>query len=81
MTPPNNKKSIYYITIDRVVTTRESFIIRHSNQVAAEKLAEKSKVDPFYSAQLSNHRKLKFTMTIPDDVIDIVAIDGENVDG
>jgi len=80
MTPPENKKSIYYITIDRIVTTRESFLIKHSNRVAAEKLAEKGQVEPFYEAQFSNHRKLKFTAEIPEDVFTGQAIDGETLD-
>lgn len=81
MPKPENKKSVYYITVDRIVTTRESFIIKHSNRVAAEKMAEKGKVEPFYTAQVSNHRKLKFTMVIPEDMVITEPIDGENLDG
>jgi len=79
MKPTENKKSVYYITVDRIVTTREYYAIKHNNLGAAETLAIKGKVKPFYYAQLSNHRKHKFTMELPATTTLDNVIDGEAI--
>jgi hypothetical protein len=81
MLPPENKKSICYIRIDREVVTAEFYAIKHSNRTEAENLAVKGEVEPFHAAQVSNHRKLKFTMEIPEETYPGQVIDGEAVNG
>jgi hypothetical protein len=81
MKTPENKKSIHMITVDRIVVTREYYLIKHSNRTAAENMAVKGKVEPYYNAQASNHRKLKFTMELPEEFYPGQVIDGEAVDG
>jgi len=79
MKPEQDKKSIYYITLHKTVTTVEYYSIKHGNRAAAERLAEKGLVTPWYSAQISNHRKVVFTMEIPENKAAIEAVDGEAI--
>ena len=81
MTPLKDKKSVCYIRVDREVVTAEYYAIKHNNRTDAEKLAIKGKVKPFHTAQVSNHRKLKHTIEIPEDVLTLEPIDGEAADG